>query len=208
MFYNWTIETVVLRVAGLLIAITVHEVAHGYTAFLLGDRTAYMRGRLTLNPVSHLDPLGALMLFLVGFGWAKPVPVSPYNFRDPRRGMLLVSVAGPASNIALAALIAIPIRAGLFPLAALGHMLNVWILNLMLITIMLNLALAVFNLLPVPPLDGSKILAGLVPTYYHQKLAFLDTYGHLILILLLLTGLHRYIIVPVLNLLLFLVLGR
>ena len=141
------------RIPALLIALTFHEYAHARVANALGDPTPRLAGRLTLNPVAHLDPLGLIMLWLFKFGWAKPVPVNPGYFRDEKRGMLLVSLAGPASNILLAFSAAILIEV-LFRLQILGGGLG----EVLRLTYIYNIVLAIFNLLPIPPLDGAKIL--------------------------------------------------
>ncbi|MDR7567247.1 MAG: site-2 protease family protein, partial [Armatimonadota bacterium] len=139
----------------LLVAVTVHEYAHAYTAVRLGDPTPKRLGRLTLNPLAHLDPWGTLLLLLAGFGWAKPVPVNPAYFADPRRGMLMVAAAGPLANLALLGALGALARAGTVP--ELG-----WLGELWLRLLYVNAVLAVFNLLPVPPLDGSRILGALL----------------------------------------------
>jgi len=138
---------------GLLIAITVHEFMHAYTANLLGDPTAKWQGRLSLNPIRHLDLFGTLFLLIVGFGWGKPVPVNPNNFENPRLGELLTSLSGPFSNIITAFIFSLPLR--FFPNAAFAPFFN--------LIIYINLVLCVFNLLPIPPLDGSKILWVIFP---------------------------------------------
>jgi len=144
-----------IKLPAILLAITVHEYAHGRAAAALGDPTARMRGRLTLNPLSHLDPMGFICLLLAGFGWAKPVPVNPAYFANPVRGMMLSSAAGPLVNLAAA------VGGGiLFRLLGSGEGLLYQILAL---TIFYNVALALFNLLPVHPLDGSHVLKGLLP---------------------------------------------
>lgn len=144
----------------LVVAISVHEAAHAYAAYKLGDPTAKHQGRLTLNPLKHLDPLGTLMLFIARFGWGKPVPVNPYNFKNPVRDSAIVSLAGPMSNFATALLCSIPLK--YFP-----QVLPEQISVLLWITLNLNILLGVFNLLPFPPLDGSKIFAVFVPQKYH-----------------------------------------
>lgn len=143
-----------------LIAITVHEFAHGWVANHLGDPTAKYEGRLTLNPIRHLDLMGALMFFLIGIGWAKPVPINPANFRNPKLGMVLTSLAGPGANVLTAVIFAIPYKYFAFSSQFLGF-------SILAETIFsLNLLLCVFNLLPFPPLDGSKILAIFIPQRY------------------------------------------
>ena len=144
-----------IRVPAILIALTVHELSHGYIAKWLGDNTAELRGRLTLNPIAHLDPFGALMLLFGPFGWAKPVPVNPLNFSKPVEGMAVVAAAGPLSNIILAALVGMFFR---FGIAGQNSLFTVFLY----ILFMINIGLAVFNLLPVYPLDGSRILFALL----------------------------------------------
>ena len=141
----------IIRIPAILIALTIHELSHGYVAKILGDDTAERRGRLTLNPIAHLDPFGALMLLFGPFGWAKPVPVNPMNFGKPIEGMALVAVAGPLSNIILAAV------TGLFFSFGIVEM-NSMFAAFLYILFMINIGIAIFNLLPVYPLDGSRVL--------------------------------------------------
>ncbi len=163
-----------------LIGLTFHEYAHAAAAYRLGDRTAYHEGRLTLNPAAHIDVLGLIMLYFAGFGWARPVPVNPYNLRGNRgRGMLLVSLAGPLSNLVLAVAAAALLGAFLWNVPYADRIATE--------IIRINVILAVFNLLPIPPLDGSKILAGILPGS-QEWLYKLEQYGTIILILLLFTG--------------------
>jgi Zn-dependent protease len=171
------LQTLPHRIVAILIAITFHEYAHGWMADRLGDPTPRLRGRLSLNPLVHLDPLGTLLLLLVGFGWAKPVEVNPRNFADWRRGMMIVAVAGPLANITLAFLIGL-----LFRLQLVDHGTHLGVVADL--AIYFNAVLALFNLIPVPPLDGSRILSGLLPPA--QALAYqrLAPYGPLLLLLL------------------------
>ena len=141
----------ILRIPAIVIALTVHELAHGYIAGILGDNTAKKQGRLTLNPLAHLDPFGALMLLFGPFGWAKPVPVNPMNFARPIEGMAVVAAAGPLSNISLAAFTGLFFRLGVVEP---GSMFAAFLY----ILFMINIGLAVFNLIPVYPLDGSRIV--------------------------------------------------
>lgn len=195
MLTNFTIEKLIILVPVVLIAITIHEVAHGWVAFRLGDPTPKLQNRLTLNPISHLDPLGALLLLIAGFGWAKPVEVNPYYFKgDRRKGMMYVALAGPVANVLVAILGVIVYN--LF--GGFGFLGRLFFNNL----VMINIYLAAFNLLPVPPLDGSKILAGLLPKKSLKLIYTLESYGPLILILLIVTGFTGYIILPIANLLL------
>ena len=167
----------------LLAAITIHEFAHAWMSDRLGDPTARLRGRLTLNPLAHLDPVGTLMLLLFRFGWGKPVPFDPYNLRHPRRDAALISFSGPVSNIVLATVLSLVIR---FAHLTLGP--PAFILETILTPfIILSVVLAIFNLIPIHPLDGGKVLIGLLP----DKLAYewdqvLHQYGLIILLFLLL----------------------
>ena len=140
--------------------LSVHEASHGLAAYLLGDPTAKVRNRISLNPLRHLDPLGAIMMLLLGFGWAKPVPVDLRYFRNPRRGMAITALAGPLSNFILA-YVALLLRAALFPFGQLGSGLAAGICDAMVTLAIMSLGLGVFNLIPIPPLDGSRILQGI-----------------------------------------------
>ncbi len=138
----------------LIFSLVLHEVAHGYVAYKCGDLTAYYQGRLTLNPINHLDPIGSLMILFIGFGWAKPVPVNSSNLKNPRQDMIKVAIAGPATNLILA-VIALLILKVLISLA----ILNQTTFNFLSIFMYVNLALCIFNMLPIPPLDGSRLLS-------------------------------------------------
>lgn len=174
----------------LLIAIPIHEFAHAITARWAGDDTAERMGRVTLDPFKHLDPLGSLLILLGWFGWGKPVPVNPGKFRSRRWGMVIVSAAGPASNVLLALLIGVlGFRVGLLLNADPGYQ------DLAIRLMELNLGLAFFNLIPVPPLDGSKVLTGVLPSESALKVArVFDQMGMLLLLLLLFTGVTGTII--------------
>ncbi|HID95384.1 MAG TPA: site-2 protease family protein [Candidatus Latescibacteria bacterium] len=167
----------------ILFALSIHEYAHGLVADRFGDPTARLMGRLTLNPLAHLDPLGTLMIFLVHFGWAKPVPVDPYNLRDPKRDMIWISLAGPTANILAAALCGVVFRILLF--WGLEVPVLLWMLRF---GVFINLILAFFNLIPIPPLDGSKILMGLLPADKEYKFRQLERYGPMILVGVILLG--------------------
>jgi Zn-dependent protease len=185
MFSGIDIATIIARVIVLLIAFTIHELAHALTANYLGDLTPRRMGRITLNPIRHLDPIGTFMLIISGFGWAKPVMVNPGNMRgNPRTSMAIVAAAGPISNLLMAAVASLPFRLGLlFPsFSSVGNIPSPDFLLTQFIWI--NLILAFFNLIPVPPLDGYKILFGILPLEMAYRLRPLEQYGFLILIAL------------------------
>lgn len=169
----------------ILITITIHEFAHAKVADMLGDPTPRYAGRLTLNPIKHIDPLGLLMLILVRFGWAKPVPVNPYNFKDPARGMAMVAFAGPLSNLFTAWLLASLTK---FVLIYIGIAEVPLVLGLIQYAIWINIALALFNLIPIPPLDGGNILQAFLPPRYAYVLRGLERYGFIILIAFIFLG--------------------
>lgn len=179
----------------MLIAITVHEYSHGRVADMLGDPTPRQSGRLTLNPIKHLDLLGSLMIIIAHFGWAKPVPVNSRYFKDPKRDMLLVGVAGPMANFVTAVIFSLPMRFGL-----LGN--NVILKGIFLYIVMINIALGIFNLIPVPPLDGSHILQAFLPPSAMPAFRWFQQYGILVLFLVLFVfrGAFSAIIGPILNL--------
>ena len=180
-----------ISVPAILIAITIHEFSHGLAAHILGDPTPQRQGRLTLNPLPHLDPLGTLMLLVARFGWAKPVEVNPYYFKGNRqRGMLLVAMAGPLSNMVVAL-----VGAVLYNLFGTAGYLGSFLGTLLSI----NVYLALFNLIPVPPLDGSKILAGLLPDKGAAFIYSLEQFGPLLLLLLIFTNMTGKIIMPLYN---------
>jgi Zn-dependent protease len=173
-------------VCALIIAISVHEFSHAWMANYLGDPTARFQGRLTLNPLAHLDPIGTLMIFLIGFGWGKPVPFNPYNLQKGKLGPALVAIAGPTANLITAVIFAFPIRLIFMYSPAL---LNSPLYLLFGIIIWLNVMLLVFNLIPIPPLDGSKMLYALLPDSAESFIAQFEQMGpFLLLILVFLSG--------------------
>lgn len=199
-----SIEQIILLIPAVLFAVSFHEFSHGFVAYKLGDPTPKYQGRLTLNPLAHLDPIGTLMLVIFHFGWAKPVLINPYNFSNRRRAMMLVGMAGPLSNVFLAFVFAalLDILPGLFSWRT-----GLIVQRFILLNIAINLGLAAFNLIPVPPLDGSRILTGLLPPRYEGVLARMEAYGPVLLLILLFTGVARYIMAPIMGFLRFLVFG-
>jgi len=185
-----------------LFAITVHEVAHGWVAKQFGDRTAFQLGRLTLNPIKHIDPIGTLLvpgiLMIAGgfiFGWAKPVPVVMRNLRNPRRDMMLVAVAGPFANLLMAILWAIVMKISYW-LAVDYAWIGVPLIYMAGAGISINILLLILNLLPIPPLDGGRILAGLLPVQIAVKYESVERYGLLIMIGLLISGILAKVMLP------------
>lgn len=187
-------QDLMLSLPAILIAISFHEFAHGYVAYRLGDPTPKYQGRLTVNPLAHLDPVGTLMLIVSHFGWAKPVMVNPLNFRgDKKKGMLYVALAGPLTNMLIALIGAIlynlirNLPIDIFFIIALDYLIQI------------NIGFALFNLIPVPPLDGSKILAGILPYHMHDLIYQLEAYGPLILILIIVSGVTDKTLWPIVN---------
>lgn len=207
------VQQLAVWVVPVLLAITVHEVSHGYVARYYGDTTAYMLGRLTLNPVKHIDPIGtvlvpAIMLLLPGsfvFGWARPVPVSFNNLRNPMRDMAVVAAAGPLSNLTMAFLWALLARFSTGLLKQ-DYLFFEPLLMMGIAGIYINVILMVLNLLPLPPLDGGRVLAGVLPGPMAMKFSRIEPYGFMILIALLVTGLLGWILFPLMAMVLFVVL--
>lgn len=178
------LQLYLIMAPGLLIALVCHEVAHGYVAYLLGDPTAKSQGRLTLNPLKHLDPIGTLAFFFVQFGWARPVPVNARYFRNPRQGMMLTAMAGPGINFLLAAIFALGFHAMVaFDINGQSAFYAVTYYG-----VFVNLILGVFNLLPIPPLDGSNVVAYFLPPQAAYKFMSMSRYGFILLIGIILLG--------------------
>ena len=177
---------------GIVIAMVIHEYSHARVAYALGDYTPRMQGRLTLNPAAHVDPIGLLMLFLVHFGWAKPVQINPMNFSNPRRDDILVSLAGPASNLIVSFLALII----LVLLAKMDFPLSEGLLVVFNLIIVYNINFAIFNMLPIPPLDGSHILRNLLPYELARSYEQLERYSFIFLIIIIATPILHYVFVP------------
>jgi len=190
MFNGLSLPIIISRVLTLVIAFTIHEFSHALTAVQMGDDTPRRMGRLTLNPLAHLDPIGSLLLIVAGFGWAKPVQINPYNLRtNPHIGMAIVAAAGPISNFLMALIAAIPFRLSLLsPFASSGGPILPSPAGFLLDFIEINLLLMFFDLIPIAPLDGSKILAGFAPREWDGLLATLEQWGPFLLLALVFLG--------------------
>ena len=184
--------SLLIEIPALLLALILHEISHGYVALWCGDGTAKMMGRLSLNPSHHLDPIGTLCLVLCGFGWAKPVMINPHNFKQPRRDDILVSLAGPGANLLMAFLALV----ALVLLSRVGVHITEGIYWVFMLIVEYNIGFAIFNLLPLPPLDGSHVLKQLLPRDLAYQFASLERYSFLILILLLMTPVLSMILIP------------
>ncbi len=190
-----------ITLAILLFSIILHEYSHGYIAYKNGDDTAYLMGRLTFNPVKHIDMLGTIILPIICyishipiFGWAKPVPVNFLRLNNPKADMAKVAFAGPASNLILVILCII-----IFKLLILSGSQNILLVKILSYTIMINLLLAIFNLIPVPPLDGSKIVAAFLPNQQSLKFLRLERFGMIFVVILIISGGFRIIVLPILD---------
>lgn len=187
--------------ATLVVAITIHEFSHAYVAERLGDPTARLSGRLTLNPLAHLDPLGTFALLFIGIGWGRPVPFDPFNLHNIRRDSALISLAGPASNVVMAILLSLPYQIALHSNNVTGQLLSVY--AFVMLGVWLNVLLAVFNLIPISPLDGFKVLGGLLPASWYADWQQMERYGIFLLLILILpfggTSILSQILFPAAN---------
>jgi Zn-dependent protease len=197
-----TVQFAAIAILPLLFGITLHEVAHGWVAKRLGDKTALMMGRLTLNPIKHIDPIGTILvpglMMLAGgaiFGWAKPVPVTWQNLKNPKRDMALVALAGPMANLGMAILWALIARLGIL-LASVSPWASAPMILMGKVGIVLNLVLMVLNLLPLPPLDGGRVMTSLLPGPMAYRFSRIEPYGFFILIALLVSGLLWKVLEP------------
>jgi Zn-dependent protease len=200
---NSIIELIILA-PPLLFALTFHEFAHGYVAWRFGDPTAKDAGRLTLNPLSHLDPIGTIAFFFIKFGWAKPVPVNPIYFKNPKRDMLWVALAGPVTNLVLAVLSAFILKfiwaaAAMLPYSTLAEAILVPLSRMLIASVWINLVLCIFNFLPIPPLDGSRILTGLLPDDLARSYMQVERYGFIIILVLAFSGMLSRVILPIIS---------
>ncbi len=202
------IAQIIIQLPILLIALTVHEFSHGYVAYMLGDDTAKRAGRLTLNPISHIDPFGLIMLFIARIGWAKPVPINPYNFNNYKKDTALTAAAGPAANFILAILLSVVfnlIKKMNPDIMYHASSLTQFWLSMLLYAILINLALGLFNLIPIPPMDGSKILGGFLSDEAYYRFTARERQGaQLLMIILAISFVFRLniigtIIMPPLN---------
>jgi len=186
---NTPILNYMAMVIPILFALTVHEYSHGYIAYRLGDNTAKNMGRLTLNPISHIDPIGMIMLFIIGMGWAKPVPINMYAFSRPKRDLAVSAAAGPLSNFIMAAIVGLLFRIfpQLQPMQGDTGILLFLKLNLFYF-LLINVGLGIFNLIPIPPLDGSKILRGFLPDSKVHIIDYLERYGGILLLAIVFLG--------------------
>jgi Zn-dependent protease len=200
---NQYLVEISLLIIPVLVAVTFHEVAHGYVAYLCGDMTAKMEGRLTLNPLKHLDLVGSIVFLLTRMiGWAKPVPINPANFRNPLKDTMLVSIAGPATNFAIAIISALILKGlGYIPVSSsfVFYKILMPFALIVKLSVQINVAFGFFNLIPIPPLDGSKILMGILPANLRYRYLQLEPFGFIIILILVFTNALQYTLWPMVN---------
>ena len=210
MEFSGIATTIIVAALPVLIAITFHEVSHGMVAYRLGDPTAKVMGRLTLNPLAHIDPIGTVLIPLIllyfthgqfVFGYAKPVPINPMNFKNPKRDMAISAAAGPITNIILAIASMIILKFIILPLSTIiPQAISVPVINILVASVKFNIILAVFNMIPIPPLDGGRVLTGFLPYKHAVTFSRIEPYGFIIVIILIYTGIAGLFVIPIVNL--------
>jgi len=192
---NFSLQLFLLRLPALIIALTFHEFFHGFAAYLLGDRTAKRDGRLSFNPLKHIDPIGMILILVVGFGWAKPVMVNPYNLKNPKQDMAIIAIAGPLSNFIMAFVVSLIHVVFWITIGRYGGVGADNISLFLEVLALINIVLGVFNMIPIPPLDGSKLFGAILPDHlYFRYIGF--RHGFILLIVLIMSGATTAIIGP------------
>jgi len=197
--FGFNLMEIVAGLPGLIIALALHEYAHAWAAVKMGDFTPKMMGRLTLNPMAHIDPIGIVVLLIARFGWAKPVVINPHNFRDRKKGEILVALAGPAMNFLLAFL---SLGVMIFLTHRMRMEMSYGLRAVLWLIVVYNINFGIFNMIPLPPLDGSRILMAVLPYEMQYRFAALERYSMIIFIIFIATPILGYILVPIAQLLL------